>query len=352
MKRTKLGTAAAAAVLAGAIAVAATGPAAAQERVRWKMASSYTTSLDIIGPNGKYITEMIRKMSDGRFDIRFFEPNALVPALQVFDAVSQGSVDASYTTAGFHVGKIPALAFFSSVPFGPGVGEYLAWLRYGGGNEIYRELYAEHDIIGRHCGIVVAEASGWFKEPIESAEQLKGKKMRFFGLGARVMQKMGVSTQLLAPADIYPALERGVIDATELSFPSIDLNFGYYQIAKHYYFPGWHQQSSLVELIAHKPKYDALPDSFKTMIDVACGEAMINTLAFGESKQAKALETLKSKGVTVHRWPQEFLDQLAVAWEQVIEEEVAKDPVFARVYDSYAKFRAEFAVWKDHGYLK
>jgi TRAP-type mannitol/chloroaromatic compound transport system substrate-binding protein len=342
---------AAATVALGALLLAPAG-AEAQKRVKWKVAGSYATSLDVLGPNGKRVTELITQMSDGKFEVKFFEPGALVPALEVFDAVSKGSVEAAYTSSGFHAGKIPAAAFFGSVPFGPNAGEYLAWLRYGGGNEIYRELYAAHNLIPFQCGIVVAEASGWFRKPINSADDLKGLKMRFFGLGAKVMQKMGVSTQLLAPADIYPALERGVIDATELSFPSIDLNYGYYQVAKHYYFPGWHQQSSMIEFLANLGLYNDLPDSYKTIILGACSEGMIETMAQGESKQAKALKEIAAKGVTIHRWPDSFLKQLEDKWNEVIAEESAKDPLFKRIHDSYAGFRKEFAVWKDHGYLK
>ncbi len=334
--------------LAGGLAIGLITVAVAQElpRVNWKNASSYTRSLDIFGPNGPRVLETIETMSGGKFKIKFFEPGALLPPLEVFGAVSKGSVESSYTTAGFHAGKIPAVTFFSSVPFGPQIDEYLSWMLYGGGDELYREIYAEHNLIGFHCGVVAAEASGWFRKEIKSVDDLKGLKMRFFGLGALVMGKLGVSTQLIAPADIYPALERGVIDATELSFPSIDLKFGYYQIAKHYYFPGWHQQSSLIEMLVNLEKYNGLPKAYQVMIEVACNDGNIRTMAEAGAKQIPALEELQRKGVQVHRWPDSTLALMRVHWDDILVEKSAEDPLFKKVADSYLNFRKTYSLWK------
>src|SRR5262245_6319030 len=165
-------------------------PAAAQERVRWNLASSYGSQIDVLGKNILRVLDNIKSMSDGNFEIRFNEPGALVPALEVFDAVSKGSIQAAYTTTGFAAGKIPHMIFFASVPFGPNVNEYVAWIQHGGGYQLYEKFYAEHKIKGFQCGIVVAESSGWFREPVESLDDLKGLKMRFFGLGAKVMDKL------------------------------------------------------------------------------------------------------------------------------------------------------------------
>ncbi len=335
--------------LAGGLAIGLITVAVAEElpRVNWKNASSYTRSLDIFGPNGPRVLKTIETMSGGKFKIKFFEPGALVPALEVFDSVSKGAIETSYTTPGFHAGRIPAITFFSSVPFGPQIDEYLSWMMNGGGDELYREIYAEHGLIGFHCGIVAAEASGWFREEIKSTADLKGLKMRFFGLGAAVMGKMGVSTQLIAPADIYPALERGVIDATELSFPSIDLKFGYYQIAKHYYFPGWHQQSSLLEMLVNLDKYNSLPPAYQVMLGVACNDANIRTMAEAGAKQIPALEELQRKGVQVHRWPDSTLAKMRAHWDDILVEKSADDPLFKKVADSYLGFRKTYSLWKD-----
>jgi TRAP-type mannitol/chloroaromatic compound transport system substrate-binding protein len=338
--------------LAGCALLAAGGVADAQDRVRWKLASSYPSALDVLGENAPRLLDNIETMTDGNFRIEFFEPGALVPALEVFDAVSQGSIDASYTSPGFHQGKVPHLIFFGSVPFGPSVEEYMAWLQGGGGYEIYDREYQAHNIKGFQCGIVVAESSGWFREEIASLDDLQGLKMRFYGLGADVMQRLGVSTQLLAPADIYPALERGVIDAAEYSYPSQDQQLGFYQIAKHNYFPGWHQQASFVELIMNLERWNELPDAYKKIVEVACGEANMWALAEAEAKQADAIAFHESKGVQVHEWPPEVLEAFRENWQEVAEERAAADPKFKEVYDSYSAFREKYARWRSVGYLQ
>jgi TRAP-type mannitol/chloroaromatic compound transport system substrate-binding protein len=338
--------------LAGCITGTAHNPAAAQERVRWNLASSYGSQIDVLGKNILRVIDNIKTMSDGNFDIRFFEPGALVPALEVFDAVSKGSVQAAYTTTGFAAGKIPHMIFFASVPFGPNVNEYVAWIQHGGGYQLYEKGYAEHNIKGFQCGIVVAESSGWFREPIESLDDLKGLKMRFFGLGAQVMDKLGVSTQLMSGGDIYPALERGVIDAAEFSYPSLDRAHGFYQIAKHNYFPGWHQQASFVELTMNLEAWNALPASYQKMVEIACNDANFWLMGAAEASQGEAIAFHESQGVTIHQWPPEFIEAFRQAWQEVAEEEAAADPRFKEIYDSYTAFRQNYARWREIAYLK
>ena len=343
-----------AAALACIVVIASAGipDAGAQERVRWKMQSSFGARLPVIGEGGARFAGNVGRMTGGAFEIGFFEPDALIPALEVFDAVSRGSIDAAWTSAGYHAGKIPALAFFTAVPFGPPAGEFLAWLNYGGGLDIYREIYARHDIVGMPCNILAPEASGWFREEILAPDDLRGLKMRFFGLGARVMQKMGVSTQLLAPADIYPALQGGVVDAIEFSLPAIDLELGFYEVAKHYYFPGWHQQASVLELLINQARWNELPESYRTIVEVACGDGMNWGFVKSEALQAAALQALEGKGVTIHRWPEATLDALRATWAEVVAEESAKDPLFKRIWDSYSSFRESYATWKQYGYIE
>ena len=345
-------TASASAVAVGAaLLVTTVATADAQERVRWKMHSSFAATLPILGSGGKRITERLDAVSGGSFQLRFFEPGALVPGLQYFDSVQQGSIDAAWGSAGYNVSKESALAFFSSVPFGMGAGEYLAWMKFGNGNKLWMEIYNKLGVHGLSCGMLAPEASGWFRKEIKGIEDLKGLKMRFFGLGARVMEKFGVSTQLLAGGDIYPALELGTIDATEFSMPMLDETVGLHQVAKHYYFPGWHQPSTFLDLMINKAAYDGLSAQNKALLEVTCGDSIVYQLAEGESGQAGAMRRIQSKGVTIHRWPPEMLDRFEAAWLEVVAEESTKNPTFKAIWEDFSGFREEYAIWKDHGYL-
>lgn len=339
------------AVLAAAAFTAAPSDADAQERVRWKMGSTYPGSLTQLGTLGKRVDEKIDQVSGGNINIKFYEPGALVPALEVFDAVSTGSIDAAFSTPGYWAGKVPALQLFGAVPFGPQAGEYLAWVKFGGGQEIFDKLYADHGIKSLFCGLIAPEASGWFSKEINSPEDLKGLKMRFFGLGAKVMEKLGVSTQLLAGGDIYPALELGTIDATEFSMPAIDLKLGFHQVAKYYYFPGWHQQSTLFDLMMNKEKWDALSDTQRAQIEFVCNDNLAYGFAEGEAIQFAALKELREKGVNIKKWSPEMLDVMRGAWEEVADELSSEDAAFKDAYASLQEFRANYKIWKDIGYL-
>jgi TRAP-type mannitol/chloroaromatic compound transport system substrate-binding protein len=352
MKLGNLSKTAAVSLVAASVAAVSVLPAQAAEKVRWKMQAAFGSQLSIIGETIKRFEGKVKTMSDGTLVLKHFEPGALVPTLEGFDAVKAGSLDAMFGTAGYHVGKIPALAWFTAVPFGPRAGEFLAWMNYGGGDDIYDAVYKEHGMKGLHCGLIAPESSGWFRKEINSLGEMKGLKMRFFGLGAKVMQKIGVSTQLLAAADIYPALERGVIDATEFSMPSIDFDLGFYQVAKHNYFPGWHQQASVEELLMGLDAFNGLSDKHKTILEVACGDSMNWTFIRGEAIQFGAMKKLQAKGVTMHRWPQNVLDELEKVWNEVVAEENAKDPLFKKAYESYTAFRKDYAIWGQMGYLK
>jgi len=344
--------------LASGIAVAASlalvgGSAMAQEKkVRVQMAGAFPSTMMILGPAQLRTVDLIKKLSNGSIDIRFFEPGALVPGSQYFDAISNGSLDMAYTAAGYFTGKDIAFAMFTTVPFGPDAGEFLAWYEYGGGNELMKELHAKYNIVPINCGLISPEASGWFRKEINTLEDLKGLKMRFFGLGANVMQKMGVATQLLQAGEIFQALQLGTIDATEFSMPTMDLSLGFYQVAKFYYFPGWHQQTSVGQLYISKKKWDEFSDHQKVVIEQACKAQMLQELAESEALQFGAMKELQAKGVQFRRWSPEILKAFEAKWEEVVVEESAKSESFKKVWASYAAFRKNYAIWRDYGYLK
>jgi TRAP-type mannitol/chloroaromatic compound transport system substrate-binding protein len=325
----------------------------AQERVRWKMQSAFPGNLSHLGTSAIRLEGMVERLSGGNFELKFFEPGALVPALECFDAASKGSVESCFTTAGYHTGKHPSLAFFTAVPFGPDFGEFFAWKIFGGGNELQNEIYGRSGLYSIDCNMIGPETSGWFREKVASLEGLKGLKMRFFGLGAQVMQKLGVSTQLLAGADIYPALERGVIDATEFSMPNMDIDLGFYQIAKFNYYPGWHQQSSVGELLMNKAAWEKLDEQNQAILEAACGWNIYTNYAETEAKNPEAMnKMLEEYGVTNVRWTDEELAAFETAWNEVLQEQSAQDEDFAKIADSYYAFRKVYKTWAAAQFLK
>lgn len=320
--------------------------------VNFKLASTYPSSLTILGTMAKRFVEQIDIVSGGNIKFRFFEPGALAPPLETFDAVSYGALDSAWSSPGFWSGKVPSLQIFAAIPFGPDSAEYMAWYYSGGGKEIFEDIYHQHNIHGIICGISPPEASGWFKNEIKSLEDLKGMRMRFFGLGARVMSKLGVSTQLLATGDILPALELGAIDATEFSVPAVDQKLGFDKVAKHYYFPGWHQQSTFFELMINLEKWNALSVQQKAQINTTCGDNMRFGIAEGEALQAEAINILKEGGTIFHKWPDDILNSFEKAWIEVAEEEASRDEDFKRAWLSLQSFRQSYKTWKDLGYIK
>src|SRR3989337_2693904 len=316
-------------LLAAGVAVglaAGSGNALAQKRVNWKMQSAFPGNLAHLGTSGVRFSKNLSEASDGRFNIKFFEPGALVPALECFDAASKGSVESCWTTPGYHTGKLgEGVSFFTTVPFGPTFGEFMAWKRHGGGDKLRDEIYGAHGLMAIDSFAIGPETSGWFKNEVKSLDQLKGMKMRFFGLGAQVMQKLGVSTQLLAAADIYQALERGVIDATEFSMPTMDTRLGFHQIAKFNYFPGWHQQVSVSEFLMNKAAWDKLSDQNKAIVEIALGDTAMHTYVESDHAQFAAMAEYQEKhGVKVKRWTDEDLAAMQKAWVEALAEETAK----------------------------
>lgn len=350
MKNMFTKTTAIAAMLVAGFAVGT--PDAEAKKVRWKMHSAFGKNVAVIGTPPHRIADMVNRMSGGDFDIKVFEPGALAGGYAYYDPVSQGGFEAAWGTPGANQGKNSAFAFASTWPFGPGALEFNAWMMDAGGEAMVRDFYARDGIHYMYCGMIPPETSGWFRTEITSLDQLKGLKMRFFGMGAMVMQKFGVSTQQLAGGDIYPALELGTIDATEFSMPAIDRTLGFHQIAKFNYFPGWHQQSTTNEILVNKAKFDALPDDKRAMLEVACKANIPYMLANGESMQAKAMLANEKDGVKNIRWSQEVLDAIEGKWKEVLADERAKNADVAAMMDSFEAFSKEYRVWADMGYLK
>jgi TRAP-type mannitol/chloroaromatic compound transport system substrate-binding protein len=332
--------------IAGLLLVLGIAGSAVAEGVKLRVQSGYSFNMPVLGENIAYVRDVLE--AGGREDlrVRVYDANKLVPTLQIFDAVASGKIDAGFAWPGYWMGKIPATTVFAAVPFGPEASEYLAWVQQGGGLEIWREIYARRGVVPVPCGVIPPEASGWFARPIESEEDLKGLKIRFAGLGGEVLERLGASVTMLASADIFPSLERGVIDATEYSMPAVDRSLGFYKVAKHYYFPGWHQPSSILELVVNREKWASLSAGQRSYVEMACNAGILWALARGNAIQGEAVEFFESQGVTLHRWPPQMMARFREVAEEIMAEQSASDPDFARAWSSLQEFRRKNARWR------
>ncbi len=340
------------------LAVAATMLSAtatlAADKMLLKTPIAFSTALPGLGSPIPRVAEQLDLMSGGTLRMKVYEPGKLVPPFEILDAVSSGKINSGYTTAGYWAGKIPAAPLFSAVPFGPEAGEYMAWLYYGNGMTLYQEMYdqAGFNVHVLPCAIIAPETSGWFAKEINSPEDLEGLKMRFFGLGGKVMQKLGVATSLLPGGEIFPALEKGAIDATEFSMPAIDARLGFHKLVKYNYFPGWHQQATVFELLINKDVWEGATEQHQAIIENACQGSMTDSFAEGEAIQHEVLiDNVENKGVIIKQWSPEMLDTFRTTWAEVAAEEAAADPFFDKVLTDMNTFRDGYKVWKENAFL-
>ena len=334
-----------AALATGALAHAPAAQAA-RKRFRWKLVTTWPPNFPIFQDGVKHFARQIRRMSGGRLTIQVFAGGELIPPLQTFEAVSQGSVEMGHGAAYYWAGKIPAAQFFTAVPFGLNAQGMNAWLYSGGGLELWREVYAPHRLVPFPMGNTGVQMGGWFRKEIHSLEDLRGLKMRIPGLGGKVIAKAGVNPVLLAGGEIYTALERGTIDATEWVGPYHDLRLGLYRAARYYYYPGWHEPGPTLELVVHKAAWDALPKDLQLLVENTAMATNLWMLSEFEARNLEALQTLKEKyRVQVRVFPREVLAALQRLTGQTLEEEAAKDALFRRVYEHYRSFQATHEAW-------
>ena len=332
---------------------AATQAIAADKPVLLKMPIYYGSHLPGLGTPAKYIADNAALLSGGSVKIKLYEPKKLIGSKEILDAVSTGKVQAGYATPGNWGGKMPAARLFSAVPFGPEAPEYMAWFMYGNGAKLHQELYdnSGYNVKTQICGIIAPETSGWFKSEINSPEDLKGLKMRFFGLGAEVMEKLGVSTVGLPGGEIFPALEKGAIDATEFSMPAIDKRIGVSKIAKFNYYPGWHQQATAMELIINKDTWNGMSETQQAVITQLCRAATLDSLALGEAIQAPVMRENIANGVQNKYWSADMLAVFETKWAEVVEEQKTADAAFAKIWADLSAFREDYALWEKNAFL-
>lgn len=334
-------------LLLAAAATATVGDAALAKTVKLEIQSAWPLTMPASGRDAAHFADELKVVSEGSLDAKLYSAGKLVPPLQIFDAVQNGSLDAGYTSPLYVAGRFPAVQLFGGVPFGPGSLEYLGWIYNGGGLAIWREIYAKQGVVPVPCGLMDAEAGGWYKAEITGVESIAGKKFRFAGLAGEVMKKLGASVVLLGAGDIYPNLERGVIDGTELSMPAIDKSMGFEKVAKNYYLPGWHQPAAINELIINKAKWDQMTDAQHAAIETACRETMLWGVTSTMVENAEAVESFKAAGVAIRQFPPELLAKFKTATGEVMAEQSAKDADFKRTWDSLQAYRAKAGAWAE-----
>ncbi len=314
---------------------------------------AFGSHLPALGTPIKWVEEQLALVSEGQLKMKVYEPGKLVAPLEILDAVSSGKVNSGYAISGYWAGKMPAAAIFSTVPFGPEAPEFMAWMYYGNGMKLYQKMYDEagYNVHVEACAIISPETSGWFKKEIKSMADLKGLNMRFYGLGGQVMQKLGVSVSLLPGGEIFGALEKGAIDATEFSQPAIDQKLGFYKIAKHNYFPGWHQQATLFELLINKDTWNKMSVNQQAQVSTTCKASVSNSIAESEFIQFDAMKKNTSqRGVIMHTWPDNMMAQFKAAWDEVVVEQ-SQDPMFKEVYADLSQFRANYKIWSSRAFI-
>lgn len=327
---------------AAAGAGAAAGTAEPVKVYRWKMITTWPKNLPALGTAPERLAEKVRIMSNGRLDIRVYGAGELVGAFEVFDAVSQGTAEMGHGASYYWRGKIPVAAMFSTVPFGMTAQEMNGWLQYGGGMELWRELYAPFGIVPIAAGNSGVQMAGWFNKEINSLADLQGLKMRIPGLGGEVLEKAGGVPVSLPAGEIFTSLQTGVIDATEWVGPYNDLALGLHTVAKYYYYPGWHEPGPTMEALVNKAAWESLPPDLQTILETAARMINDDMLAEFTVRNTHALTTLvEEHGVQLRRLPDDVLAKLKELSGPVIEGSAQQDDLSRRIYASYMQFLEE-----------
>src|SRR5438046_6521259 len=343
MNRRKLLKAASLAVASTAIAA----PAVAQSApaLRWRLATSFPKSLDTLYGACEMFSKAVAELSDQKFQICVFGPGEIVPAFQVFDAVANNTVEMGNSASYYYIGKDLAFAFGTAVPFGLNTRQMNAWLAYGGGLELLNELYVTFGILGFPFGNTTAEKGGWCRKEIKMLDDLTGLKFRVGGVAGQVLSRLGVVPQQIPPGDIYPALEKGTIDAAEWIGPYDDEKLGFLKVAPYYYYPGWWEGCANGFLYINSAKWAELPKTYQDMMTVAAGQVAADLTAKYDARNAQAIKRLVAAGAKLRPFSVEILDASFKATNELFAEISTKNEKFKKLYDSMTAFRNEQYQW-------
>ena len=349
IKMTRRGFAAA---IGGATASAAilNTPALAQTKKELRMLMGWPKNFPGLGTSANRLAKRVEQASDGGLKIKIFGAGEIVSTFEVLDAVATGSGDMTHDTSYYWFGKDPAFVYFAVVPFGMSAGEHFAWLKFGGGQELWDELGAQHGVKPLAVLNTGAQMGGWFKEEIKSAADLQGKKVRYPGLGGQMLATLGAVPTNIPGGELFTALQSGTIDGLEWIAPWNDLAFGFHRAAKHYYYPGFHEMGHCISSYVNLDVWNSLSDSHKSILQTAADAEYVTSLAEYNSRNLAALNTLVTKhDVQLHRWPNDILEEMVRITPETMEANASKSPMAAKVSESWMKSRDEQLHWGDIG---
>jgi TRAP-type mannitol/chloroaromatic compound transport system substrate-binding protein len=336
----KAGLGLAAGTLAAPAVVSAQSP-----NVSWRMVGSWPKSLDTLFGGMDYISKRVAAATGGKFNIKVFAAGEIVGGLQVLDAVQAGTVECGHTATYYYFGKDPTFALNCAIPFGLNARQQNAWMAHGGGMDLVRDFYKGHGCTIFPAGNTGCQMGGWFRKDIKSLADMKGLKFRMGGYAGRVMTKLGVVPQQIAGGDIYPALEKGTIDGAEWVGPYDDEKLGFYKVAKNYYYPGWWEPGTELDLLVNLKAFEALPKEYQAILEDACSSANMWMMAKYDADNPAALKRLISQGAKLRAWPRDIMVACYKATNEVNAETSAANPAFKKIYESMSKFRSETTQW-------
>ena len=330
---------------AAATTVAAPAIAQSMPEIKWRLTSSFPKSLDTLYGGAEYMAKRVAEATDNKFQLRVFAAGEIVPGLQVLDAVQNGTVEMAHTASYYFVGKDPTFAFDCAIPFGPNQRQHSAWLFHGGGLELMREFFKDYNVHNIPMGNTGTQMGGWFRKEIKTVDDLKGVKMRIGGWAGKTMAKLGVVPQQLGGGDIYPALEKGVIDAAEWVGPYDDEKLGFYKVAKYYYYPGWWEGGTTNHMLINLAKWNELPQSYKSILEAACAAVNVEQTGRYDARNPLALKRLVAGGTQLRPFSQAIMEASLKASNEVNAEESAKNPNYKKVLASIDAFKSDENLW-------
>jgi TRAP-type mannitol/chloroaromatic compound transport system substrate-binding protein len=336
-------------VLKAGVAAGAAFPmpaiAQGQPAIRWRMASSYPKSLDTLYGAGVQVAKRVAAATDDKFQIQVFAAGEIVGGLQVLDAVQNGTVECGYTLSSYYVGKDPTFMFEASVPMGLNTRHHNGWMYHAGGLELVREFLKGYNVVNFPAGNTGAQMGGWFRSEIKSVEDLKGLKFRIAGMGGQILARLGVVPQVLAGGDIYPALERGTLDAVEWAGPYDDETLGFVKVAKFYYYPGWWEGTAQTSVYVNLDQWNSLPSAYKNVLEAACAEANVWCVAKYDAENPDALKRVVGAGAQLRAFPRDVMDASYKQAFALYGEIAAQNPKFKNIYDAWSAFRDKEFTW-------